>query len=187
MSLVVRYGNKRPVRTSISALAERGAAGRDWYEQSRVSIVEYACEQCVDPGYVCDVIAILSPRVSVARNTSMACEYIETGDIARGVMKSRRMALDYYETWGTFSGPKVNAFARALRGDSDACVVDAWLFRAFGVRLQNIQNYRRVETRVRRAAKRLDWPVAETQAALWVGTREACGFTKHQPLTLEAA
>lgn len=187
MTLRIQYGNKSPVRTSIAGLAERGERGRDWYAESRVSIVHYAESQDLDPGYVCDVLAILSPRVQVARNVALAREYIETGDMRRGVMKARRRALDYYETWGTFGGPKVNAFSRALRdGGGDACVIDAWLFRAFGL-TTTVQNYRRAETKVRRAANRLGWAVAETQAALWVGTREACGFTDHSPLNMEIA
>lgn len=183
--LVIRYGNKRPVRTSLRQLALKGEEGKNWYGLSRKSIEKYAKEQGVPFEYVCDVLAILSPRVQVARNVALTQEYVETGKIKKGVMRSRVVALEKYEETGEFKGPKVNAFAKALKGDPEACVVDAWIFRAFGMESTHYANYVRAEKKLKRASIRLMWSVAETQAAVWVGTRDACGFSNHEPLRLK--
>ena len=166
------------------ALAVAGEHGRPWYRESGASVAAYAAEHGKDARYVADVVAILSPRVSVAQNVKLADEYIRTGSIERGVMGSRRVALQRYESGQGFKGPKVTAFSRALQGDADACVVDAWVLRAFG--LQSKPAHLRTATRsIRATAARLGWPVAETQAALWVGVRALCGFTdSYSPLIM---
>jgi hypothetical protein len=167
-------------------LISEGEHNRDWYKKSRRSISRYARAYDLTPGYVIDVLAILSPRVHVVRNISMAKEYIETGTIRRGVMQARLDALAHYEETGILKGPKINAFSRALRGDPDACVVDVWIFRAFGLISTHYANYVRAEKRVARAANRVGWAVAETQAAIWAGTREVCGFSNHSPMNMDS-
>jgi hypothetical protein len=129
-----------------------------------------------EAAYVADVVAILSPRVSVRQNVKLAREYLETGSIERGVMRQRVEALWRYERDGVVRGPKVSAFARALRGDDGAVVVDTWVLRAYGLSTR-ASDLRTAERRIRALAGHLGWPPAATQAALWVGTRAACGFT----------
>jgi len=114
----------------------------------------------------------------------MARDYIERGKYSPGMMQHRRNALNYYEMWGVYSGRKVTAFSKALQdGGGEHAVVDVWVFRAFDLAASRA-NHRVAVERLRRAARRLQWPVAEAQAALWVGTRAVCGFTNHDPISM---
>jgi len=114
----------------------------------------------------------------------MARDYIESGKYSPGMMQARRNALNFYEMWGVYSGQKVTAFSRALQdGGGEHAVIDIWVFRAFDLPASRA-NHRVAVERLRRAARRLQWPVAEAQAALWVGTRAVCGFTNHDPISM---
>lgn len=177
MPASINWRGKALQRPSLTQLARDGARGRAWYRDSGASIAAYAAEREKPTRYVCDVVAILSPRVSVVQNVKLASEYLETGDIRRGVMRSRRRALQRYECWGEVKGPKVTAFASALAGNGDAVVIDAWVYRLFGVDKPNARTYRETVAKIRRVATLLGWEPAETQAALWVGARALCGFS----------
>ena len=166
-------------------MLERGAVGRYWYQQSLNNIERYAGKVGEPVSYVCDVLAILSPRVQVSRNVRMMRDYIERGEYTQGMMQARRKALEYYETWGIYSGKKVTAFSKALQaGGGDHAVIDAWVFRAFDLEVSKA-NYKVAVSKLQRTSKRVGWPVAETQAALWVGCRSLCGFTNHSPITID--
>ena len=158
------------------ALALAGRHGRSWYADAGESIARYALRHDLPFRRVCDVVAILSPRVQVTRNAELAHAYLQ-GLPMRGVMRSRVKALAAYERTGAFNGPKVNAFSKALQGDPNAVVVDAWVVRALGHGdAAKGPGYERIADRVRSLAKGLGWPPAETQAALWCGTRSLVGY-----------
>ena len=180
---VVKYRGDK-YRATPRQLAELGAIGRHWYSVSRNSIQDYAAKRGVSVNYVCDVLAIVSPRVSVERSVKIAKDYIERDEFAPGLMGARRRALQRYEMWGELMGPKVIAFSAALQGDETACVIDAWVYRALGLEVSK-PNRRKAETTIRRLAASLDWPVAQTQASVWTGTRILTGVPKpHAPLQL---
>jgi hypothetical protein len=161
--------------TRLVDLAEAGAHGRSWYGLARYQIRDYADRQGVSEAYVADVLSILSPRVSVEMNVELTRDYIERGLTDR-CMRQRAQALERYERTGTFGGPKVNAFSRALQGDQGAVVIDAWMFRACGDLKPNKRNYARAVAMVENTADVLDWTPAQTQAAVWTGIRELVGF-----------
>jgi len=165
-------------------LAHEHAYGRAWYKESGQSIEAYSVRLGVPSRYVCDVVAILSPRVSVAQNVRLTRAYLETGK-APGAMPQRLQALAKYESSGVFTGPKVTAFADALDGDSTATVIDAWMFRLFDCSQRGIKGYREVAHKVETVASELGWPNAETQAALWCGARALCGYSDtYSPLEI---
>jgi hypothetical protein len=160
-----------------ASLAIRGERGRDWYHNAGTSIAHYSEAIGVPFERACDVIAILSPRVQVAHNVSMAREYLETGNCPRA-MKARQAALAQYELDGIVRGPKIAPFAEALRGSLDAVVVDTWILRAFGYPSKVTRKQRDMcETLTRAVASRLGWFDSETQAAVWVGVRETSGHS----------
>ena len=69
-------------------------------------------------------------------------------------------------------GPKTGPFTRALLGDEDALVIDIWVSRALGVEPKHLDRKltrAKAEKRLRAAARRLGWPVAQLQAAVWTG------------------
>ena len=170
---------------SFEALAQSHAYGREWYRESGESVTRYAESRGLAPQYVADVVAILSPRVTVAQNIKLAKLYLETGK-APGAMKARLTALARYESSGVFNGPKVNAFSAALMGDGGAVVVDAWMYRLANEPRRTAKSYRDVSSWVASIADALGWPNAETQAALWCGARSLCGFgDSYSPLMME--
>jgi hypothetical protein len=171
---------------ALARLAFEHDYGRAWYTESGESIAEYSESVGKTQRYVSDVLAILSPRVSVRQNVRLTKRYIETGT-APGAMKARLVALAKYETTGVFTGPKVTAFSAALQGDSEAVVVDAWVYRLLGVKPSR-QSYGRSAAVVVEVSQSLGWQPAETQAALWCGARALCGLNdKYSPINMEVA
>lgn len=164
-------------------LALRGLDGASWYTLARRSIRRYAWDRGIPEEYVCDVLAIVSPRVSVEYSVELAKDYIERGDTSR-LMSQRAKALEVYERTGRFNGPKVNAFSRALQGDPEAVVIDAWMYRAGGDVKPSRMAYKRLTERVRRTAREVGLPPAETQAAIWTATRRLVGFPNAGDLRL---
>lgn len=163
-------------RMPLADLAIAGAYGRTWYTRAANSIETYAYLADLDREYVASVVAILSPRVSVAFNVVLADRYLRTGK-ADGAMGGRIDALDQYERTGHFNGPKVNAFKLAILGDPRACVIDSWMYRVAGDgRYPTKLAYVDACDRVRAVALELGWPISETQAAIWMGVRELVGF-----------
>jgi hypothetical protein len=170
---------------TLKALALDGETGRRWYIDSRASIEDYAFRHGFHAGKVCDVLAILSPRVTVEYSIRLADSYLKTGS-APGAMKQRLAALARYETSGLFNGPKVNAFSAALRGDPDAIVIDAWMYRAARESRTTPKAYRETAARIQDTADVLGWPAAETQAAIWQGARAFVGYAQgYKPMILE--
>lgn len=166
-------------------LALLGEQGRPWYADSLESIKLYSARHHFDPGIVCDVLAILSPRVTVEYSIKLAHEYLTTGEPNPGTMKQRQAALERYKVTGVFNGPKVNAFAKALRGDPDAVVIDAWMYRALREGRTTPKAYREASAKVRAVARRLGWRPAETQAAIWAGARAYVGYaSEYSPMDL---
>jgi hypothetical protein len=160
---------------TLTTLARNGESGRMWYKDSQREIEAYSVRNGFDCGIVCDTLAILSPRVTVAYSVRLADEWLRFGR-ATGAMRARVAALRSYATSGRFGGPKVNAFSKALRGDPDAVVVDAWMYRAARETRTTPKSYREVSYKVQQAAAGLGWPAAETQAAIWQGAREYVGY-----------
>jgi hypothetical protein len=167
-------------------LAVVGKGGRNWYIDSKSEIDSYSVRHGFDSGVVCDILAIFSPRVTVGFSCELAHEYLVTGKSPRA-MKARVKAADAYRVSGSFGGPKVNAFAAALRGDADAVVVDAWMYRAARETRTTPKSYREVAHKVRQCAAGLGWKPRETQAAIWQGAREYVGYYTegYAPMTLE--
>jgi hypothetical protein len=171
----VRWRNRDLGDVSLAKLARDGEGGRRWYVDSRAAIAEYSAARNVDPAYVSDVLAIVSPRVTVEHSVRLADAYIMDRRTT-GMMGGRIDALGRYERSGVFGGPKVNAFSAALQGDSNAVVVDAWMFRAAREKRTTPKAYLHVAQQVIECAYALEWPVAETQAAIWQGARAFVGY-----------
>jgi hypothetical protein len=159
------------MKTALEQYGSRNFRGTDMGSEA------YSAAHGFDPGRVADVVSILSPRVHVSRNVAMAHDYLTTGRVK--AMRQRITALERYEATGAISGLKVQAFARALRGDPNAVVVDVWMVRAYGLAPWSgtPKQFKVAITKVRRTAGALGWSAADTQAAIWVGARARCGYT----------
>lgn len=166
-------------------LAHLGGAHRDWYDRAHASIARYCAHHPWPEGFrptvgdVADVLAITSPRVRVARNVRLTREYFESGSLGpAGVLPGVLRSLEVWQATGAVLGPKTRPFARALRGDGSALVLDTHMFQAYGHpagRVPRVAERRRIARSVRSVAGRLGWKVAETQAAVWAGRLMSLG------------
>ena len=152
--------------------AMEGWEWRHWYADAHTAIAEVCQRFNWDTGKFIDVMAITSPRVQVSRNWGLTFTYMRTGKLPPGVMRSTRTALSNWEKGEGIKGRKTGPFAAALKGDTDALVLDVWMALALGVeqtkvtRLDNIAAARR---RMERIAGVLGCTMSEAQASVWCG------------------
>lgn len=141
-----------------------------WYTRAKADI-EHVCKQKGwDFNRFVDVLAITSPRVAVVRNIRVAMYYMDTEKYLSGTIRTTRAAMEHYEEVGEIRGLKTSAFARALKGDLEAIVLDTWMSEAFEIeqgRFRNKAVRKECEQRVRRAARTCNLRPAELQAASW--------------------
>lgn len=155
----------------LSELALDGADGRGWYEFASYEISRAAVRLDCTPELLAEMLALFSPRVSVTRSIKWAVHYIKTKEFMADCPRSVRQAVDHWLVTGKIRGLKTGPFARALLGDKSAVVIDTWVAKALGIdakRLEVKAVWSRAAEQIRRTAEYLGWPVAETQAAIWV-------------------
>lgn len=181
--------DKPPRMASVDTLvrlARKGENGRFWYRHAMDQVEQAATLIGVESRYLADLLALFSPRVSVKRSIRFALRYAINGDYASDVMRGIQASVEYYYLTGEILGQKTSAFARALRGDESAIVLDVWMAKAFGIDqklFQRISIQEKCKRRIRNAAKRLGWIPAQTQAAIWTATVRQAGRNPAQ-LTL---
>lgn len=159
-------------RTLLRAYAYAGRTYCHWYSNARFDIERWCAKTGAGVQRMTHILAITSPRVSVAMNWRLASAYVLTGS-TDGMMRKRADACALYDRTGFVSGPKVRAFARALSGDQDALVLDVWMARALDVEQSKMYHWRTwmlAQHRIADVAKGLGWSIAQTQAAIWAAT-----------------
>lgn len=162
----------------LMAYADIGQVGYAWYDDARDYIWSVCEREDWDMDEFINIMAITSPRVSVVRNWQGTVEYMHSGTLPWGFIKSTRAALDHYKKTHEIRGPKTSAFARALHGDTTALVLDTWMAKALGVphtQVTNKANMTEALRMVEQVAKRYGWSVRDTQAAIWYGVCRAHG------------
>lgn len=171
----------------LTNLAGWGMAYADWYDDAR----EFILTECERHGWDHDdfinVMAVLSPRISVKRNWDLTVQLFETGRLGRGVIRSTRVALKHYQKTGEIRGPKTSAFARALHGDTTALVLDTWMAKALCIphaQVTGKANMKWAKVLMQDVAERQGLTVRSAQAAVWAGICKSHGVT---PGTLETA
>ncbi len=187
---------ERTIQRRCVRYAEIGKAYRRWYRVARAVIRRLSDHSLSASGAtlhdipvlrrvetferLCDIVAITSPRCSVVRNLRVAWAEFNAGERAADMIRSTRIALDWYYTSGEIRGAKTSRFAKVLRGDDSIVVIDTWMARGFGVADNQARNKstqllgERIIDRVRRTVSRrgirfATWTMAETQAAVWAG------------------
>lgn len=155
---------------SLLELAREGRDGLDWYAKATADIETLCNRRGWASDTFCGVLAVTSPRVSVARNLRITLQWMQTGDLFQNVMTTIRQSLNHYLSTGEIRGPKTGPFYAALRGDSDAVVLDVWMAKVFGIAQSEFSKKSvrdRCKRSIRLVARKTGQSPRDTQAAIW--------------------
>jgi hypothetical protein len=182
----VEWRGSAPTLPGPLALAREGCAGLGWYPAATAEVSRFAAARGLPMATVADVLALTSPRQSVRRSVQLAVAYLDKGTLT-GTLPNVQAAIAHWERTGVIRGDKTAAFSRALQGDTDAVVVDVWVFRALGLDYPNMtpKRYRSAAIRIKGLATRWGQNPRDTQAAIWVGVRARYGLHGHNNLSME--
>lgn len=153
-------------------LAREGWDHRFWYARAGMNIQTLCLQKGWDWQKFIDVLAVTSPRMAVRRNLRVTMGYMTYGMLPDDVIRSTHAALSHYEETGEIRGPKTSAFAAALKGDTEAVVLDTWMALALGVEQKKFgtkRGYQSGARRVRFVSAVMGEPPARIQAAIWAG------------------
>jgi hypothetical protein len=170
--------------TSSKAMLEKAKAGEfagGWYDDAKA---EFDRMFGANADLFSDLVAATSPNMDVKSNISLALKAMEK------IMKGERGVGNYFKAEDGFigahlqnlnrildgkpiSGPKVGEFARAIKGDRDAVVVDTWMLRAFGMTDMATKvnptpaRVKFIQQAVQDIARELGMDNRQAQAAIW--------------------
>lgn len=158
-------------------------AGLRWYDTSLRDVRELSklLPHGVGVSAAAGILAALSPQTQwinnweyarkVARAAGLGYRRPRIGGFPANRSKAWRIANGERPA-DVLSGPKVTAFWRALKGDPDACVLDIWMFRAFGLPdTPPTSVYLRVAEALSVAAYDLGIAACQLQAVIWLQVR----------------
>jgi hypothetical protein len=159
-------------------------AGLRWYDQSLRDARDLSrmLPHGVGLSAAAGVLAALSPQTQWSQNWQYAQKFALAASLGQkyqpasgGFPKNRDKAWRIANGESpdrVLGGPKVRAFWRAIKGDQDACVLDVWMFRAFGLPDQPSQKmYDAVAEAVCVAAYDLHIRASQLQAIIWLHVR----------------
>lgn len=191
---------RRILRWHDGATDAQVAEGTTWYADAQAFARQLAGETGHDVGQVADVVAVLSPQVSWDVNMRAArdaCRIHAAGDRPDVLPGYCGYRTNVAKAWRILDGeadvvrgPKVSAFAAAIRGDLSHVVVDAWAIRAardpkralafaWAEDEQNgIVEKRAIAEAYRRAAALRGIDPAAMQAIVWVAVRSSDAWRK---------
>ena len=151
--------------------------GEDWYTRAHADI---RAEYGFDADLFADLLAATSPQTDVRENVKLARLALERhrkGEPQEPWIPSHARNIERALRGEPLSGPKVRAFAAALKGDVNAVVVDTWMLRAAGLgspkRVQRPSSFRVTHLAIRLVAERQKLPAAVVQARVWLAYRKA--------------
>lgn len=153
-------------------LAKDGLHNANWYDKALFEIDQICELEGWNRERFINILSILSPRVQVRRNVRMALKYISTGTHYSGTLTNIISAVKKYEETSKVNGPKVTAFAKALKGDNEAIVLDVWMARALKVEQKKLKNkgiQKKSQKAIHKVAKKIGLSPRNTQAAIWAG------------------
>lgn len=197
---------RRILRWYDRATPEQVAEGATWYCDARTFAADLASRHGHSVEQVAALIAVLSPQCTWPQNmraATDACDRHANSDrtlpgytgYGANVAKAFRV-LD--GDLDALKGPKVEAFAAAIRGDLSRVVIDSWAARAARSKSENVAKLFQAdempgarERRVmiegyRRAAAARGIEPAAMQAVTWLAVRTSSDFAK-PPMDARAA
>jgi hypothetical protein len=144
-----------------------------WYRDAEEVAEEVARNLDATLEVGASVVSAFSPRERWASNISKAVAF-SLGHEVKGLPNNLRMAQVSLDLgFDALKGPKTNAFARAIAGDSDAVVIDIWMCRAanLGTDSPSQSQYVELSRAVRKVAGEFGLTPRTTQALIWVIVR----------------
>lgn len=190
---------RRILRWYDAATPEQAAHGLAWYAEARTFAADLAATYGHSVETVAAVIAALSPQCTWDANMSatrnLLARYADghRSDLPGYAGYTANVSKGYAILAGDLAalkGPKVEAFAAAIRGDLSHVVVDSWAARAArpdgeniaklfrGDEMPGARERRAMAEGYRRAAAARGIEPAAMQAAVWVTVRESGRYAK---------
>ena len=144
-----------------------------WYFGAEAVAREVAANMTLDLDRAACIVSAFSPRERLASNVRKALAY-SVGLPVAGLSNNVAMAdASLVHGFDALKGLKTNAFARAIAGDTDAVVIDAWMCRAadLGTDSPNKTQYNFLADAVRDAAQLFGISPRTAQALIWIIVR----------------
>jgi hypothetical protein len=144
-----------------------------WYFGAEAVAREVAANMTLDLDRAACIVSAFSPRERWASNVRKALAY-SVGLPVAGLSNNVAMAdASLVHGFDALKGLKTNAFARAIAGDTDAVVIDAWMCRAadLGTDSPNKTQYNFLADAVRDAAQLFGISPRTAQALIWIIVR----------------
>lgn len=183
-----KYNTKESIgrlRRILRKLANEGALGRHWYENSSREVLRAAGGDVNEARKFVALLAIYSPQAKVDTNTTFAIRAwaqhrmgqpinVKTGKQDEAAQK----ALDDIDAF--WSGQKTGNFFFNLLREIDpstegqqGATIDMWMMRAaqYDHDAPTDLEYAFMEDEVNRLAKKLGWEPQQVQAAIWVAMK----------------
>lgn len=151
----------------------------DWYVRAKLGVALLARATGHGFATVANVLAVTSPQCNVAQNVEIAYAIL-TGGKARGlganIAKGLEIVRDPRSARVMVSGPKVEPFAKSLKGKADL-VLDVHALRAVGLQQGSISTieWARAEKAYRSRASALGLRIEAYQAGIWEAARVLLG------------
>ncbi len=150
-----------------------GLHGRKWYATTQKHVQKIFGQ---DASLFIDILAVTSPNTNVKSNVSKALKAYRqfknneqfTGQLP--IILNMLEILRYNHFSGSalaIGGAKVQAFAKALKGDFSRVVVDTWILRAFGIPNVTPLQVKNITQFCTKKARRFQMHPVEVQAAIW--------------------
>lgn len=164
--------------------AERGSNDKLWYAQTKATIQQALPWE--DINIVIDLIAATSIHSTLKSNVSQffkALHQLRNNLPFTGYMPNVIHQLELARDEQPLSGRKVNAFAKAIKGDPEAVVVDIWILRAFiqesrerGRETPSRKEYDFIESWFRTEAAKWNLEPRQMCSMVWSGIRNEQGY-----------
>lgn len=150
---------------------EDGREEMNWYERTFEGLVRLFGDDATLMG---ELLAVTSANTTVKANCTLALKaygQIKRGEALGGFLPGVYKNIIRIMTGRRPTGAKIQSFAGALLGDTDAVVVDRWMLRAYGYPNLTPKRTKDIVEDVRKRASEAGVTPRQYQAAVWFGIK----------------
>ena len=144
-----------------------------WYADAERVALEVARNLDASLEVGASVVSAFSPRERWSSNVTKAIAF-SLGKKVVGLSNNLKMAeASLVLGFDALKGPKTNAFARAIAGDTEAVVIDVWMMRAARMEVDspNKTQYTELSQAIKRVARMNEMTPRTVQALIWIIVR----------------